>query len=341
LQLRQPLALGIALAVSACSETYPPEPETYSQSPAPSQAIPPVDGNTPLPSPLPEIVAKVNGHPIPLRNVQIIAEQSLRGAVPKDQRPLAYRMALEQVIVRELLFQEAVARGVEPDTAAIDQAYNEARVSYKDDDAWAAFLAQQAMDPMSFRAELRIQHTVQTLMRQHVSSVPSVSDDEVRSFYDDNPQLFETGERLRASHILIRVQEGIGAVRRQQLKEEAERLLAEIRAGADFGALAREHSGDPGSAGKGGELQVFGKGQMVPAFEQAAYALEEGELSDVVESPFGYHIIKLHARMPSEKLAFEDVKDAARARILGQRQQQKLQELVASLRAKARIQTFL
>jgi peptidyl-prolyl cis-trans isomerase C len=333
----------MALAISACSGSgsYPPEPETYSQSPAPTEAIPQVDGKTPLPSPLPEVVAKVNGQPIPLRNVKIIAEQSLREAIPEDQRPFAYRKAMEQVIVRELLFQEAVARSVEPDTAAIEQAYNEARVSYKDDDAWAAFLAQQGMDPMSFRAELRIQHTVQTLMRQHVSSVAPVSEDEVRSFYEDNPKLFETGERLRASHILIRVQEGIGAVRRQELKEQAEGLLAEIRAGADFGALAKEHSGDPGSAGKGGELQVFGKGQMVPAFEEAAYALEEGQLSDVVESPFGYHIIKLHQRVASEKLAFEDVKEAARSRLLGQRQQQKIQELVASLRARARIETFL
>jgi peptidyl-prolyl cis-trans isomerase C len=334
--------LVIALAVSGCSgsDTYPPEPETYSQTPAP-QAVPQIDGKTPLPSPMPEIVAKVNGQPILLRNVKIIAEQSLRDAIPKDQRPFAYRRAMEQVIVRELLFQEAVVRRIEPDTAAVEQAYNEARVPYKDDETWAAFLAQQGMDPRSFRTELRIQHTVQALMRQTVSSIPPPSEEEARSFFAANPEPFETGERLRASHILIRVQEGFGAAQRQDREQQAESLLAEIRAGRDFAAAAKEHSQDPGSAGKGGELQVFGKGQMVPAFEEVAFALDEGEVSDLVESPFGYHIIKLHERIPSRQPAFEDVKDRVRAYLLGQRQQQQLQGLTASLRAKARIETFI
>jgi len=123
--------------------------------------------------------------------------------------------------------------------------------------------------------------------------------------YKANPKRFEVPEQIRASHILV--------AKGPEAKATAEKLLAELKQGADFAALAKEHSADTGSAVKGGDLGFFGKGRMVPPFEEAAFALKTpGELSGLVESEFGFHIIKLEASRPAGVLPFEEVREALR-----------------------------
>jgi parvulin-like peptidyl-prolyl isomerase len=297
--------------------------------------------SAPLPDPLPEIAARVNGHPIPTRNVRIIAEGESNTGLVADELPRAYRLALRQLVTRELLFQEALARRLEPDSAEIEKAYNEARVQHKDEAAWAAFLAQKTMDDQSFKAELRVRFTVEALIAQATAEMPAVSEQEARDYYGSHPERFETGERLLASHILLRVSQDAGAEQRAELRQKAEDLLAQLRAGADFEELAREHSDDIGSKGRGGRLQLFGKGDLAPAFEKAAYALEPDELSEVVETPFGLHIIKLHERVPSRKLSFEEVDERIQQALLAQKHRQAIAKLVASLQSRARIELFL
>jgi peptidyl-prolyl cis-trans isomerase C len=320
-----------------CSGTYAPDPKAYeTASPTPT-----ADLSAPLPDPLPEVAARVNGHPIPTRNVKIMAEGSLPRELPESARPAAYRKALKRLIARELLFEEALNRGLTADTAAVQQAYDEARVQHKDDQAWTAFLAQKLMDDQGFRAELRVRFTVEALMRAETAGISSPTAQEARAEYDKNPRRYETGERLVASHILIRAGEGIGVARRAELRAKAEELLARIRKGADFAELARKYSEDQGSAGKGGRLQEFGHGELAPAFEAAAYALSPGQVSEVVETPFGFHIIQLDKRIPSRKLSFEEVRGHIEQYLLSQKQAAALNALATSLEAKARIETFL
>lgn len=127
--------------------------------------------------------------------------------------------------------------------------------------------------------------------------------DQARSVYQAKPERFQVGEQVQARHILI-------AGTTPESKAQAEKLLAELKGGADFAKLAQEHSADKGSAAKGGELGLFGKGRMVPEFEQAAFALKnKGDLSDLVKTQFGYHIIQLEAHKPAHTRAFDEVKD--------------------------------
>jgi peptidyl-prolyl cis-trans isomerase C len=224
----------------------------------------------------------------------------------------------------------------------VEQKYDEARLPYPDDKSWNAFLAQQGMDPQSFRTELRVQYTVQALMQQVSAGVASeVTDEQAREFFAANPQRFETGERLRARHILLRLPREVSPTRKDEFRTRAEGLLARIRTGEDFEALAREHSEDVGSKGKGGALQVFARGQMVPAFEKAAFALQAGEVSDVVETPFGFHIIRVDEKLPSQKVALESVMKQVKEHILRERQQKAMQSFVDGLRAGAKIETFI
>jgi peptidyl-prolyl cis-trans isomerase C len=336
----QGAVLIIALACgSACAREPQPTPAASAPTPLAGGAEAP---EAPLPSPLPELVALVNGQAIGLRGVRLIAEQNLEsGVFPPQQKPQAYRAALQQLIVRELLFAEAMARRVVPDAARIEAAYNEARVAYKDDASWEAFLRTKQLTPQTFREELRIKHTVDVLMEQEAAQAPSVSEHEARAFYDANPASFESGERLRAAHILLRVPADAAPSLKQARLRKAREILGQARAGKDFGALAKAHSEDVGSAGKGGILDAFRRGQLAQSFEEAAFSLAAGQLSDVVETPFGFHVIKLLDRLPSEKLTFEQAKAELMKRLNEQRQQARVQDLVERLRARARIQTFL
>jgi len=338
---------GGAASSPAPAASATPAAPAAAASVAPSSepgAPPEIDRVTPLPNPLPEVAARVNGQPIPLRTVRLIVSQSGppggRGAGAED--PSTYRQALQQSIVRELLFQEAMKRKIKADDAQVEQTYNEARVHFKDDKAWAAMLKQQGLDPQSFRNELRIHHTIQALLSQVASEAPAqATDQEAQAFYESHPAVFDTGERVKASHILVRVPEGAAGARKEELRKKAEGILARVRAREDFAALAKESSEDPGSAQNGGELGTFGRGQMVPPFEQAAFALKAGEVSGVVETPFGFHIIKVSERIPARRLAFPEVKERLKMEMAQQKRQRAQQSYLNSLRAKAKIETFL
>lgn len=347
---RGPVAVvALSLAALSCSggggASPSPSPPPAAASPVPSAepgAPPEIDRVTPLPKPLPEVAARVNGQPIPLRTVRLIVEQSGRGRGAAAEDPYTYRQALQQAIVRELLFQEAVRRKIAADDAQVEQTYNEARVRFKDDKAWEAMLKGQGWDPQTFRNELRVHHTIQALLAKVAEEAQiQATDQEAQAFYDSHPAVFDAGERVRASHILVRIPEGAAGAGKEEVRKKADALLQRVRAKEDFAALARQSSEDPGSAKNGGDLGAFGRGQMVPPFEQAAFALKPGEVSGIVETPFGFHIIKVTERIPARKLAFAEVKDRLKLEMAQQKRQRAQQSFVNSLRAKAKIEAFL
>ena len=136
-----------------------------------------------------------------------------------------------------------------------------------------------------------------------------VSEDDLKKYYDQNKARFTAPEERRASHILIKADKGAPAADREKAKAKAEALLAQWKAkSAAFADLARKNSDDPGSADKGGDLDFFGRGAMVKAFEDAAFSLKPGETSGVVESDFGYHIIQVTGSRGGEVRAFEAVR---------------------------------
>jgi peptidyl-prolyl cis-trans isomerase D len=155
-----------------------------------------------------------------------------------------------------------------------------------------------------------------------------VSDADLRSFYDQNVARLSGNEERRASHILINAPKSSSAAERQKAKAQAEDLLKAAKAAPDsFADLAKKNSQDPGSAQKGGDLDFFSRGSMVKPFEDAAFALKKGDISDVVESDFGYHIIRLTDIKTPKQRSFEELRPSIENDLLTQQAQRKYAEV--------------
>ncbi len=161
-----------------------------------------------------------------------------------------------------------------------------------------------------------------------VASQIAVSDADIKSYYDQNMKRYSVDEQRRASHILIAVNKDASGADKAVAKAKAEKLLAQLRKNpGDFARLAKENSQDPGSAERGGDLDFFGRGMMVKPFEDAAYKLKQGEISDLVQSDFGYHIIQLTAIKPATVKTLDEVKGDIAAEIRKQLAAKKFSEL--------------
>ncbi|MCG6919827.1 MAG: SurA N-terminal domain-containing protein [Acidobacteria bacterium] len=214
------------LALVACSGSESPPVAEVSPSPE--------NEARPLPNPLPEVLARVNGHAIRLTEVVPLTRDELRRFIPSERdakTPIVLRRALRRYIDQELLLQEALARGVEADTRAIEREYDQARREHPDEEAWVAFLAQLGFEPQSFKAALRIRHTVAALIRQEANLGP-VTDEEARAAFEADPQAF-TPPGASSPPPFETVREKVRkAVQEQKENEVASHLVEELRARA-------------------------------------------------------------------------------------------------------------
>ncbi|MCU7938852.1 MAG: SurA N-terminal domain-containing protein [gamma proteobacterium symbiont of Bathyaustriella thionipta] len=147
------------------------------------------------------------------------------------------------------------------------------------------------------------------ISRKDLAKDVQVTDEQINKYYQDNLPQYTQPERRKASHILFTLPTDADTDTKDKTKEEAQNVLDKINSGSDFSEMAKEHSQDPGSADNGGDLGFFAKGEMVPAFEQSAFSLNPGDISDLVESSFGFHIIKLTSIEGGKSKPLDTVKD--------------------------------
>lgn len=179
------------------------------------------------------------------------------------------------------------------------------------------------------------------LLKREVADKISVSDEEARIYYQLHKDDYKVPETVRVRHILVKAGKGANEETQKAAFEKAESLLKRIRAGEDFGKVAEEASDDTGSKGKGGDLGFFPKGRLIPEFEKAAFALKPGEVSDIVETKYGYHIIKCEEKRPAGVLPFEDAKKGIIERILRETTSSKVKEYAEKRMAEEKAEFFL
>jgi len=154
---------------------------------------------------------------------------------------------------------------------------------------------------------------------QKVKASLSVDDDAITKYYESHTPEYQVSKQVHARHILIKTDPTGDAAKKEEARKKAEDLLKRVKAGEDFTKLATEFSQDPGSASKGGDLGYFGQGRMTPNFEKAAFALEKGAISDVVETPFGYHIIKVEDVQEARTKPIDEAKQEISAKLIDEK----------------------
>ncbi len=293
---------------------------------------------------LPDPVAKVNSVAIPASDLQkalnAFNKSPSAAQVPPGKEKEVQLFLLNQMLGAELMYQVSNKTVVKDQSKKVDDAFGKIKSRFKTDDEFKKGLQEQGLTEKDLLELIRRNVIIENYIEQEILPKQQVTDTEAKDFYDKNPETFTQPEQIRASHILITVDAKATDADKKKAKEKAESLLKQLKSGADFAKLAQENSGCPSSK-QGGDLGYFGKGQMVKPFEDAAIALKPGELSAVVETQFGYHIIKLIEKKPASKIAFADVKLKIIDNIKRKKVSEAINATLEDARKKAKIEIFL
>jgi len=246
---------------------------------------------------------------------------------------------VDQLIVQELLWQEAKRRDFIVEDEFVNERLRQMKSGFDTEQAFQFKIQAGGFTEETYREDIRQQVSVQRMISQGIAPSISISDEEVENFYEANMDQMHRPVAVHARHILIKP-ESAEPEAQQAAKDEAGEILAEIRAGEDFVKLATDRSQAP-SAPQGGDLGYFGPGKMVEPFEKAAFALQPGETSEVVQTQFGYHIIRLEDRRGGDTAPVEEVADKIRDYLSHQKLQSEVETLVTTLRNESDVEIFL
>ena len=298
----------------------------------------------PMPAQLPAVLAKVNGENVErweLENAAHGIESRAGGPMPADRRNEIMRGLLNQLVAYHVLSQEAHARHLDPSDQDVTAQLDVVKGGFPTEDAFRRALAGQGITLDQLRNQTRMSLQVAKVIEAEVTSKIVVNDADVEAFYKQNVDKFKQGESVHASHILVAVPQGAGAAQKLQARVKAQQIARQLRGGADFAKVAREQSQDPGSAPNGGDLGFFQKGQMHPAFEAAAFSLKPGSTSGIVETSFGFHIIRAQERRGPRTAPLAEVGGQIKEFLSGQQREQKLTALIDQMKAKSKINVLV
>jgi peptidyl-prolyl cis-trans isomerase C len=253
---------------------------------------------------------------------------------------MVQREVLDQLIGRELLWQEAQKKNLIVPDEEVERALSRALNSFPSEDEFKLRLAQIGYTEHDYREVLRRELSVRDLIQKDIARGVSVSDDEIHEYYQVNPDQFKRPEQIHARHILVKLEPEADEAARQEAKRKIETILKKAKGGADFAELAKKHSEGP-SAPKGGDLGFFSRGQMVKPFEEAAFSLKTGEVSGVVQTIYGYHIIKVEEKKEPQTVAEEDVREQIRQFLYSKKLQNAVHQRVNNLRQQAKVEILL
>ena len=297
---------------------------------------------------LDRVAAVVNGDPVLLSELQERAGgewrrvQSMQPGAERDQaRARVLQAALDQMVAERLLEAEAKDLGVEAADAQVDAAIEDIkRKNHLNDEQLDRALAEQGLDRPTFRRQLRRDIEAFRILEMKVKARIKVTDEDVRSWYQAHPKEFASDERVRVRHIFVPVPAGAGAAEEAGARAQGDLILERLRGGEDFAAVARQASKGP-SAAEGGDLGFVKRGTIQPELEKAAFALEVGQVSALIRTKSGYHLLKVEERRSAGAAPLDEVKDAIRDRLSSERVESYRAQYLAELRKEAVVEVRL
>jgi peptidyl-prolyl cis-trans isomerase C len=247
---------------------------------------------------------------------------------------------LEELIDRELLFQESQKLGLLVEEEIVDQQYELMKRMYPDPKTFAEKLSAVNLSETEMKLQVERGLLIRRLIQEKVVSRAQTTEDESLAFYEKNKNQFKQPEMVRAQHILVSFPPNIPTGRKQEAREKLEKIKKRIKRGESFSALANKFSDDPNGK-NGGELGYFDRDKMVEPFSKAAFSLAVNEVSDVLETEYGFHLIKVLDKQPERIPAFGEIKEDITQLIVQKKIANGIKSYIKILRDKAKIKKFL
>jgi peptidyl-prolyl cis-trans isomerase SurA len=289
------------------------------------------------------VVAKVNSEIITLSSVnervELLKQKS--GGDYQGREEEILDKALNMIVEEKLQIQEGKKRGLVVDDSAVEAALKDIeKKNGLQEGQLAIMLESEGRSIESYKNHIRDQILVSKVVRFEVGSRTKISERKITKYYHKNQKDFWESGKARVSHILILTEEGLSADKKKDKYLLIKGILREVKGGRDFAAAAKEYSEDI-SASEGGDVGFVEKGKMVPEFENVVYRMKEGEISDIVETEYGYHIIKVDKVLAGRTLPLKDVKNKIQFILSSKKQKLVYEEWMNKLRESAFIEISL
>ena len=289
--------------------------------------------------------AKVNG--VKVKNMTLeaavnnfIANQKMMGMQTNEGDRDALRMQiLEELISAELLYQEGKKAGLDNLDNEMKEQFGNIKNGFASEKEFKDVLKERGVTEKELKDDIKKGLCIKAFLDRDVYAGIAVNEEEKRQEYEKNKDKLSVPDQVKASHILILARQDASDEDKNAAREKIEDLRRKALSGEDFAELAKANSQD-GSAPNGGDLGYFGRGAMVKPFEDAAFSLEAGQISQVVETQFGYHIIKVADKQAARTLNYEEVEPDIERFLLNQRRAEVLQKFVTGLRSKAKVEVY-
>ena len=265
------------------------------------------------------------------RHQNMDPDPNAQGTTPLEK---LYYTAVDRLVEQTLILAEAKKLGIEVSETEVTSNIGQLVEMAGGDAKLDSLLHDQGATRADVEKDMRNNLILKGYLDHVRKNVPAVTDSAVLGYYNQHPEMFAT-PAAHARHVLIRAPAGAPEAERTEARKQAQEALARAKRGESFETIAKEMSQDEGSAIKGGDLGWFGRGQMVPTFDEAVFALKPGQLSGIVETEFGYHVIKLEEG--SATMPIDAVKEQIKQYLTQEETTKHFKDELASLKAKAKV----
>jgi peptidyl-prolyl cis-trans isomerase C len=290
--------------------------------------------------------ASVNGVAITHEEVNrqmFILEQHLLAtqgtAIRPDLIPEVRNHILNELIDKELLYQEAQEQKIVVEEKAVSDKMDALKKKFPSEKVFQDEMGRMKFSEETLKSQIKKDLAVQQLVEKEILVHVKISEEDTKSFYDSHPDLFKEPETVRASHILIKSEADADPVSKEEGRKKLEALKKRLDQGEDFAALAKEFSQCP-SAEKGGDLGYFERGKMAKPFEDAAFSMNPGEVSDIVVTSFGFHLIKVTDRKPGRIILYDESKERIKQHLQRVKFVEEKNDYVAELKKKGKVERY-
>lgn len=296
--------------------------------------------------PAQEKMATVNGNTIAKkeldRQVAMILRELANKGNPVDESKIGdvKKDVLEGLINRELLIQQGKKKGIKLQEKAVSDRLQSVKGRFPNEEEYKNALIKNKTDEKTLKTDIEKELMIEEFLSKEIMQKVNVSPEEVKTYYDSHPESFKRPEQVRASHILLKVDPKADQAQKAKIKKDLVNIHKKLKKGEDFAALAKQYSQCPSNE-KGGDLGFLGKGQTAKAFEETAFSLKPNEMSGVIETEFGYHIVKVTEKKPESTASLDETKDGILNHLKEVKIRNDITKYIEEVKKKAKIERFL